>query len=87
MYFFMVGTIAFVWNQVHVLSSLISLEYMAMIIFLTITLISPLVEFTLISMIFISISVCEGALGLSILINFARAQGSDFMSNMALNLW
>nr|VFU78628.1 NADH dehydrogenase subunit 4l [Bragasellus peltatus] len=83
----MVGVLSFVWNNNHILASLISLEYMALILFLTINITIPMSESIFMSLIYLTISVCEGALGLGILVNCARARGSDMMNNISLNMW
>nr|YP_002364610.1 NADH dehydrogenase subunit 4L [Pedetontus silvestrii]ACC60224.1 NADH dehydrogenase subunit 4L [Pedetontus silvestrii] len=73
------GMVAFVSKRKHLLSVLFSLEYMVLGIFV-------LFMFFLIvynsevffSLIFLTLAVCEGVLGLSILVSLVRSHGNDY---------
>nr|VFU78663.1 NADH dehydrogenase subunit 4l [Proasellus grafi] len=81
---FSVGVISFVSNSKHLLAALISLEYMVLILFTFLT-VSYLAS--MLSLAFLTISVCEGALGLSILVIFTRSYGSDSLDNLTIGMW
>nr|YP_001798489.1 NADH dehydrogenase subunit 4L [Orchesella villosa]ABS57587.1 NADH dehydrogenase subunit 4L [Orchesella villosa] len=69
----------------HLLSTLLSLEYMALIMFLFFVFslfFMPLYY----SLIYLIMAACEGALGLSILINMNRTHGGDYYKSFNLFL-
>lgn len=81
-FIFIMGIISFVLSRKHLLSILLSLEYIVLSLF--IILISWLIllgyqEFFRI--IFLIFSVCEGALGLSILVSLIRTHGNDYFQS------
>nr|YP_010286292.1 NADH dehydrogenase subunit 4L [Ornithomya biloba]UKS08901.1 NADH dehydrogenase subunit 4L [Ornithomya biloba] len=76
------GVLAFVSNRKHLLSMLLSLEYIVLSLFfmLFIYLMMMSYEFFF-SMMFLTFSVCEGALGLSILVSMIRTHGNDYFQS------
>nr|AML25792.1 NADH dehydrogenase subunit 4L [Histeridae sp. BMNH 1274329] len=82
---FLSGIISFVLKRKHLLLMLLSLEmvvislYLGLMIFLH----SFSCEYYF-SMIFLTMSVCEGSLGLSILVSLIRTHGSDVFSSFNL---
>nr|ACJ69414.1 NADH dehydrogenase subunit 4L [Aphelocheirus ellipsoideus] len=91
MYFIMVmffsGMIVFCSVRKHLLLTLLSLEFLMLILF--ISFFNYLITFnyeSYFSLIFLTFSVCEGALGLSILVSLIRCHGNDNISALAL-MW
>nr|AYQ22820.1 NADH dehydrogenase subunit 4L [Coscineuta sp. OR249] len=81
------GIYVFSSKRKHLLMVLLSLEYMVLSLFLLI--IVFLVEFDydyFFPVIFLVFSVCEGALGLSILVSMIRSHGNDFFNSFGLSL-
>nr|YP_010946839.1 NADH dehydrogenase subunit 4L [Rhabdoblatta marginata]WGO57596.1 NADH dehydrogenase subunit 4L [Rhabdoblatta marginata] len=78
---FFCGVWVFSSNRKHLLATLLSLEFIVLILYTI--LYSYLVLFNYeiyFSMVFLTFSVCEGALGLSILVSMIRSYGSDFFN-------
>nr|AFK75965.1 NADH dehydrogenase subunit 4L [Erianthus versicolor] len=64
----------------HLLMVLLSLEYMVLSLFLMMNLYFIIYSYDLNFIVFfIVFSVCEGALGLSILVSMIRSHGNDFL--------
>nr|QLY90288.1 NADH dehydrogenase subunit 4L [Caenis robusta]UJG45445.1 NADH dehydrogenase subunit 4L [Caenis robusta] len=75
----LMGLLGFVSNRKHLLATLLSLEMMVlglygMVIFISLFYWGDLY----ISMIFLTFTVCEGALGLGVLVFLVRSHGNDF---------
>nr|YP_004857885.1 NADH dehydrogenase subunit 4L [Stenopirates sp. HL-2011]AEK26851.1 NADH dehydrogenase subunit 4L [Stenopirates sp. HL-2011] len=84
---FMFVLFFFCFNHKHLLLTLLILEYFVVLIFFL--LINYLMYYNLelyFTIIFLVFSVCEGVLGLSILIMFIRLHGNDMFFSMNL-LW
>nr|YP_010240655.1 NADH dehydrogenase subunit 4L [Nicrophorus nepalensis]QTG39885.1 NADH dehydrogenase subunit 4L [Nicrophorus nepalensis] len=81
------GMISFCLNRKHFLLMLLSLEFIVLSLYFMIFLYLNfyLYEFYF-SMIFLIMSVCEGALGLSVLVSLIRSHGSDYFQSFNL-LW
>nr|YP_009945235.1 NADH dehydrogenase subunit 4L [Pedetontus zhejiangensis]QOE17742.1 NADH dehydrogenase subunit 4L [Pedetontus zhejiangensis] len=76
------GMIVFVSKRKHLLSVLFSLEYMVLGIFIIFMFL--LVTYNseiFFSLIFLTLAVCEGALGLSILVSLVRSHGNDYFTS------
>nr|YP_010836024.1 NADH dehydrogenase subunit 4L [Oedipoda caerulescens]WGC89954.1 NADH dehydrogenase subunit 4L [Oedipoda caerulescens]WIW75297.1 NADH dehydrogenase subunit 4L [Oedipoda caerulescens] len=81
------GVYVFSSSRKHLLMILLSLEYMVLSLFMLIIIF--LVEFDydyFFPIIFLVFSVCEGALGLSILVSMIRSHGNDFFNSFFLCL-
>nr|QAU54265.1 NADH dehydrogenase subunit 4L [Cydnidae sp. ITV1034] len=82
------GVVVFCSVHKHILLSLLSLEFMVLSIFLVMFIMMMNFGYELyFSLIFLVFSVCEGSLGLSILVNLVRNQGNDFLSSMSVLSW
>nr|YP_010981213.1 NADH dehydrogenase subunit 4L [Lispe neimongola]WOE90343.1 NADH dehydrogenase subunit 4L [Lispe neimongola] len=82
MILFIIGLLVFVSNRKHLLSMLLSLEYIVLILFFTLFIYLNLMEYEFFfSMMFLTFSVCEGALGLSILVSMIRTHGNDYFQS------
>nr|YP_009414904.1 NADH dehydrogenase subunit 4L [Lymantria umbrosa]AST23794.1 NADH dehydrogenase subunit 4L [Lymantria umbrosa] len=82
---FFVGNLIFVLKHKHLLIVLLSLEFIVLMIFFFLLITMSYVNYDLyMLMIFLVFSVCEGALGLSILISMIRTHGSDYFQSFNL---
>nr|YP_010388313.1 NADH dehydrogenase subunit 4L [Blaesoxipha lapidosa]UPO69342.1 NADH dehydrogenase subunit 4L [Blaesoxipha lapidosa] len=79
---FIMGVFIFTSNRKHLLSMLLSLEYIVLSLFLLLYIYLSLFNFEgFFSMMFLTFSVCEGALGLSILVSMIRTHGNDYFQS------
>nr|YP_009335927.1 NADH dehydrogenase subunit 4L [Tonkinacris sinensis]APO15134.1 NADH dehydrogenase subunit 4L [Tonkinacris sinensis] len=81
------GVYVFSSKRKHLLMVLLSLEYIVLSLFLLIIIF--LIEFNydyFFPVVFLVFSVCEGALGLSILVSMIRSHGNDFFNSFSLSL-
>lgn len=77
LFIFFFGLFIFIMNYNHVLISLISLEVISLSFFLFLSVIIIDIVYNCISVIFISMAVCEGRLGLSILVVYGLVKGLE----------
>ncbi|RCK67891.1 hypothetical protein DT076_18965 [Desertihabitans brevis] len=76
---FIIGVFTFVSNRKHLLSILLRLEYIVLRLFLLLFIYLNILNFEFFfRIIFLTFSVCEGALGLSILVSIIRTHGNDY---------
>nr|QNE85474.1 NADH dehydrogenase subunit 4L [Haematobosca stimulans] len=79
---FIMGVFTFVSNRKHLLSMLLSLEYIVLSLFFLLFIYLNLYNYeNFFSMMFLTFSVCEGALGLSILVSMIRTHGNDYFQS------
>lgn len=79
---FLIGIFVFVSNRKHLLSILLRLEYIVLRLFFFLFLYLNLLEYgRFFRMIFLTFRVCEGALGLSILVSIIRTHGNDYFQS------
>nr|AFU50259.1 NADH dehydrogenase subunit 4L [Spilopyra sumptuosa]QUB07185.1 NADH dehydrogenase subunit 4L [Spilopyra sumptuosa] len=85
--FFLTGLMVFTFKRSNLLLMLLSLEFIVVSLYWNIylNLMMMQCEFYF-SMIFLSMSVCEGVLGLSVLVSMIRGFGNDQMLSFTL-LW
>nr|YP_003208284.1 NADH dehydrogenase subunit 4L [Diatraea saccharalis]ACI31824.1 NADH dehydrogenase subunit 4L [Diatraea saccharalis] len=82
---FVLGNMIFVSKHKHLLIVLLSLEFIVLSIFFFMVLLFSLIEFDMyMLMVFLVFSVCEGALGLSILISMIRTHGNDYFQSFSM---
>nr|YP_011035836.1 NADH dehydrogenase subunit 4L [Penicillidia jenynsii]WRI60692.1 NADH dehydrogenase subunit 4L [Penicillidia jenynsii] len=75
---FLMGMLVFVKNKKHLLLMLLSLEYMVLSLFMMLFLyFSMMYNMYYLLMVFLVMTVCEGVLGLSILVSMVRMYGND----------
>nr|YP_004935214.1 NADH dehydrogenase subunit 4L [Ptychoptera sp. ATB-2011]AET13026.1 NADH dehydrogenase subunit 4L [Ptychoptera sp. ATB-2011] len=85
LFLFISGLMVFVSNRKHLLVTLLSLEMIVLGLFSLLFLYLNSFNFELFfSMIFLTFSVCEGALGLSILISMIRTHGNDYFQSFSV---
>nr|ALO77171.1 NADH deshydrogenase subunit 4L [Phloiophilus edwardsi] len=81
------GGVSFILNKKHLLLALMSMEYLILPLYLGMFIYLNLMNYEqYFSLIFLSISVCESALGLSLLVSLIRTHGNDYVKNMVV-LW
>nr|AQM40066.1 NADH dehydrogenase subunit 4L [Capnogryllacris melanocrania] len=81
-FMFILGMYVFCSKRKHLLAVLLSLEYMVLIMFMMLFMYLNMFNYELFfSMVFLVFSVCEGALGLSILVSMIRTHGNDFFQS------
>nr|YP_010021194.1 NADH dehydrogenase subunit 4L [Spodoptera littoralis]QHB74396.1 NADH dehydrogenase subunit 4L [Spodoptera littoralis]QOK36239.1 NADH dehydrogenase subunit 4L [Spodoptera littoralis]QTZ20317.1 NADH dehydrogenase subunit 4L [Spodoptera littoralis]CAB4244829.1 unnamed protein product [Spodoptera littoralis] len=82
---FIVGNLIFVSKYKHLLIVLLSLEFIVLSIFFFLLTYLIFVEYDMyMLMLFLVFSVCEGALGLSILVSMIRTHGNDYFQSFNL---
>nr|AMH85626.1 NADH dehydrogenase subunit 4L [Drosophila mediopunctata] len=82
MILFILGLFCFVSNRKHLLSMLLSLEFIVLILFFMLFIYLNMLNYF--SMMFLTFSVCEGALGLSILVSMIRTHGNDYFQSFSI---
>nr|QNE85579.1 NADH dehydrogenase subunit 4L [Pegomya bicolor] len=79
---FIMGVFTFISNRKHLLSMLLSLEYIVLSLFFLLFIYLNMFNYeNFFSMMFLTFSVCEGALGLSILVSMIRTHGNDYFQS------
>nr|YP_009825434.1 NADH dehydrogenase subunit 4L [Malaza carmides]QIU83249.1 NADH dehydrogenase subunit 4L [Malaza carmides] len=82
---FMVGNMVFVSKHKHLLIMLLSLEFIVLSVYLMMVIYLSFIEFDMyMLMVFLVFSVCEGALGISILVSMIRSYGNDYFQSFNL---
>nr|YP_010954689.1 NADH dehydrogenase subunit 4L [Dorcus davidis]WMW30074.1 NADH dehydrogenase subunit 4L [Dorcus davidis] len=86
-FMYLMGLLSFCLNRKHLLLMLLSLEFVVVALFLMLYLYLCFYnwEFYFL-MVFLTMSVCEGALGLSLLVLLMRTYGNNYMISFNL-LW
>nr|QAY81999.1 NADH dehydrogenase subunit 4L [Apophylia sp. REN-2018] len=84
---FFSGALSFILNRKHLLMMLLSLEFIVISLYFSIFLYLSNMNYEyFFSMIYLTMSVCEGALGLSLLILMVRVHGNDYITTFSF-LW
>nr|YP_009131094.1 NADH dehydrogenase subunit 4L [Vamuna virilis]AHX84186.1 NADH dehydrogenase subunit 4L [Vamuna virilis] len=79
---FIIGNLIFVLKHKHLLIILLSLEFIVLSIFFFMLVYLSYIEYDMyMLMVFLVFSVCEGALGLSILVSMIRTHGNDYFQS------
>lgn len=82
---FILGNIIFISKHKHLLIVLLRLEFIVLRIFFIILIFFSYIEYDIyILIIFLLFSVCEGALGLSILVSIIRTHGNDYFQRFRI---
>nr|WIL79832.1 NADH dehydrogenase subunit 4L [Clerus klapperichi] len=86
-FLFLMGALSFSIKRKHLLLMLLSLEFMVLSVFLALFFMFNLLMYEYyFTLIFLSFSVCEGALGLSLLVSMIRSHGNDYFQTFNI-LW
>nr|AML26412.1 NADH dehydrogenase subunit 4L [Staphylinidae sp. BMNH 1274637] len=81
------GILAFSMKRKHLLMMLLSLEYTILsLYFMLIIYLGNFMHEYYFCMIFLTLSVCEGVLGLSIMVSLIRSHGNDYFQSFNI-LW
>nr|UUA65301.1 NADH dehydrogenase subunit 4L [Leguminivora glycinivorella] len=84
-FMFVIGNLIFVSKHKHLLIILLSLEFMVLSIFLFMLMVLSFMNYNMyMLMMFLVFAVCEGALGLSILVSMIRTHGNDYFQSFNL---
>nr|ARI44208.1 NADH dehydrogenase subunit 4L [Chamaemyia juncorum] len=76
------GMVMFIMVRKHLLSMLLLLEYMVLMLFMLLFIYLLFYSFSqYFSVVFLTFSVCEGSLGLSILVSLTRTHGNDYFQS------
>lgn len=82
------GVIVFCSTRKHLLLSLLRLEYIVLVVFFSLFLVIYNFGYELyITLLFLVFTVCEGTLGLSILVGLVRNQGNDYLIGISVLSW
>nr|YP_010835907.1 NADH dehydrogenase subunit 4L [Apphia rufipenna]WGC89426.1 NADH dehydrogenase subunit 4L [Apphia rufipenna] len=82
---FLFSVISLIFMRKHVLLVLISLEFIVLILLLTSVVFCMKFNYSFyIYVLFMTLFVCEGVLGLSLLVNMIRCHGNDYLNSMFL---
>lgn len=82
---YIVGNIIFASNYKHLLIVLLRLEFIVLSIYFFFLIFLRFIEYNIyILIVFLVFSVCEGALGLSILVLIIRTHGNDYFQRFNL---
>nr|YP_010729951.1 NADH dehydrogenase subunit 4L [Parnassius maharaja]WEF74900.1 NADH dehydrogenase subunit 4L [Parnassius maharaja] len=82
---FLCGNMIFISKHKHLLIVLLSLEYIVLSVFFLMLIYLNYIEYEMyMLMIFLLFTVCEGALGLSILVSMIRTHGNDYFKSFNL---
>nr|UFZ12809.1 NADH dehydrogenase subunit 4L [Acanthacorydalis fruhstorferi] len=81
-FMFLSGIWVFVSKRKHLLLMLLSLEFIVISLFMGLMIILKFYNYeNFFTMFYLTFSVCEGALGLSILVSMIRTHGNDYFSS------
>nr|QIV24831.1 NADH dehydrogenase subunit 4L [Archetypus frenchi] len=84
---FFSGLVVFASKRKHLLLMLLSLEFVVLSLYLNIFLYLMGCDYEyFFCMVFITMSVCEGALGLAVLVSMIRTHGNDYILSFT-SLW
>jgi NADH-ubiquinone oxidoreductase chain 4L len=84
-YLFFIGIISFVINRKHLLSILLRLEFIVLSLFLLLLIFLNFLNYELyFRILFLTFRVCEGALGVSILVSIIRTHGNDYFNSFSI---
>nr|YP_003587443.1 NADH dehydrogenase subunit 4L [Papilio maraho]ACN91370.1 NADH dehydrogenase subunit 4L [Papilio maraho] len=82
---FILGNMIFISKHKHLLIILLSLEFIVLSIFFFMMIFFSYIEYDMyMLMVFLLFSVCEGALGLSILVSMIRTHGNDYFQSFSM---
>nr|UPL65890.1 NADH dehydrogenase subunit 4L [Mecomma ambulans] len=87
-FMFMSGVLVFCSMRKHLLLSLLSLEYLVLCIYMSMIMyLYMYMSDMYMILIFLTFSVCEGVLGLSILVSQIRCHGNDQVNSLFMMKW
>ena len=85
LYLFFCGISVFIIRRKHLLSTLLRLEFIVLALFLILFFYLNLFNYELyFSILFLTFRVCEGALGVSIIVSIIRTHGNDYFNSFSI---
>nr|AMJ17232.1 NADH dehydrogenase subunit 4L [Acraea epaea] len=82
---FCVGNLIYIFNHKHLLIMMMILEFIVLVLWFFLFLYLSMVNYNMyMLMLFLVFSVCEGALGLSILVSMIRTHGNDYFQSFSM---
>lgn len=85
LYLYFIGVLAFISSRKHLLSILLSLEFIVLSLYFFLFLYLNIFNFELyFSILFLTFRVCEGALGIGILVSIIRTHGNDYFNTFSI---
>nr|YP_010729354.1 NADH dehydrogenase subunit 4L [Sternolophus rufipes]WED07059.1 NADH dehydrogenase subunit 4L [Sternolophus rufipes] len=86
-FMYLMGILGFCMKRKHLLMMLLNLEFIVLSLYFNMFIYLSAFDYEFyFSMIFLTMSVCEGALGLSILVSLIRTHGNDYFQSFNV-LW
>nr|YP_009128948.1 NADH dehydrogenase subunit 4L [Chthamalus antennatus]AJT48122.1 NADH dehydrogenase subunit 4L [Chthamalus antennatus] len=83
MFLFGVGFWIYTSKRKHLMNMLISLEYIVLSTFLLLMMVTYMMGLEMyLGLIYLIASVCEGSLGVGIMVGMVRSHGSDYVSSL-----
>nr|YP_009643411.1 NADH dehydrogenase subunit 4L [Physopelta slanbuschii]APO08828.1 NADH dehydrogenase subunit 4L [Physopelta slanbuschii] len=87
-FMFLSGLFVFCSMYKHLLLTLFGLEYLVLLLYLMIYYyLLELGSDLFFVLVFLVFSVCEGSLGLGVLVNMIRSHGNDYLSSLSVLSW
>lgn len=84
-YLFFFGIISFVLMRKHLLSALLSLEFIVLSLFFILLIFLNFQNYEIyFRMFFLVFRVCEGALGISLIVSIIRTHGNDYFNSFSI---
>lgn len=85
LYMYIIGVITFVSSRKHLLSTLLSLEFIVLCLFIILFYFLNIFSYEIyFSILFLTFRVCEGALGVAILVSIIRTHGNDYFNSFSI---
>lgn len=85
LFLFFRGVIVFISRRKHLLATLLRLEFIVLGLFLFLFIYLNILNYEgFFRIIFLTFRVCEGALGLSILVSIIRTHGNDYFNRFSI---
>lgn len=82
---FILGVFVFISRRKHLLATLLSLEFIVLSLYLFLfSYLLNLGSELYFSIVFLTFAVCEGALGLSVLVSIIRTHGNDYFQSFRI---
>nr|AIY62084.1 NADH dehydrogenase subunit 4L [Parrhinotermes browni] len=82
---YLCGAWSFVLNRKHLLCTLLSLEFIVLVLYMSLYYYFCSFNYNLFFVVyFLVFSVCEGSLGLSVLVSMIRSHGNDYFSSYSV---
>lgn len=85
LYLFFIGIVSFILMRKHLLSILLRLEFIVLSLFFILVFLLSIFNFELyFRIMFLVFRVCEGALGVSIIVSIIRTHGNDYFNSFSI---